>query len=205
MRATEAGLQRLDGDLAQVLARVSADEESIVAASVFGSHARGTVTPLSDIDVALLRAPGAAAADVCERVADTLSRHLATDRVDVIPLNHAPLPLRYRVVREGILVAGRDAARLERFVADAVRQYLDVQPLRERAFQILHKKICNTAFSTMSVDEIRKLLGIYKLPDGRIYWIDPSVIDPATGGCRGRQPDERAWIRRADLLQPGGW
>ena len=33
----------------------------------------------------------------------------------------------------------------------------------------------------MSVSEIQGLMGIYKQPDGRIYWIDPKVIDPATG------------------------
>ena len=42
-------------------------------------------------------------------------------------------------------------------------------------------QICNTAFSTKSVEEIRDLLGVHKLPDGRIFWIDPSVVDPATG------------------------
>lgn len=46
---------------------------------------------------------------------------------------------------------------------------------------------CNTAFTTMSADEIKGLLGIHKLPDGRIFWIDPKVIDPNTG--RGVGPD----------------
>ena len=34
---------------------------------------------------------------------------------------------------------------------------------------------CNTAFSTLSVDQIKDLLGIYKV-ENRIYWIDPKVI-----------------------------
>ena len=42
-------------------------------------------------------------------------------------------------------------------------------------------QICNTALSTKSVEEIRDLLGIYKLPDGRIFWINPDVVDPASG------------------------
>lgn len=44
---------------------------------------------------------------------------------------------------------------------------------------------CNTAFSNLSADEIRNLLGIYKQADGRIYWIDPKVIDAATGRAVG--------------------
>jgi hypothetical protein len=35
---------------------------------------------------------------------------------------------------------------------------------------------CNTAVSTLSVSEIQKLIGVYKQPDGTIYWIDPKVI-----------------------------
>jgi hypothetical protein len=44
---------------------------------------------------------------------------------------------------------------------------------------------CNTAFSTMSESEIKNLLGIYKQPDGKIYWIDPKVIDSTTGRAVG--------------------
>jgi hypothetical protein len=45
--------------------------------------------------------------------------------------------------------------------------------------------ICNTAVSTLSVDEIKNLFGVFKQPDGRIYWIDPKVIDAATGRAVG--------------------
>ena len=34
---------------------------------------------------------------------------------------------------------------------------------------------CNTAFSSLSVEEIKKLIGIHKV-ENRIYWIDPKVI-----------------------------
>jgi hypothetical protein len=45
---------------------------------------------------------------------------------------------------------------------------------------------CNTAFSTLSVDQIQKLLGIHRVGD-KLYWIDPKVLDPATN--RGVGPD----------------
>jgi hypothetical protein len=41
--------------------------------------------------------------------------------------------------------------------------------------------VCNTAVSNLSASEIQKLIGVFKQPDGRIFWIDPRVIDPATG------------------------
>ena len=44
---------------------------------------------------------------------------------------------------------------------------------------------CNTAFSTMSETEIKSLLGIYKQADGKIFWIDPKVVDPVSGRAVG--------------------
>jgi hypothetical protein len=38
---------------------------------------------------------------------------------------------------------------------------------------------CNTAFSTLSVDQIKDLLGIYRVGD-KMYWIDPKVLDTTT-------------------------
>lgn len=146
MRRKPSGDQRTRAaDVAREVARASAHESRIVAAYVFGSVARGTATSLSDIDVALLVTPGSAPADVCGRVADELSRQFGTDRVDVVSLNHVPAPLAYRVIREGRLVVCRDSARVERFVADTVLQYLDFQPVRDRAFQLLRGKILDTA------------------------------------------------------------
>lgn len=46
---------------------------------------------------------------------------------------------------------------------------------------------CNTALTSLSVDELKALLGVYRTPDGRLFWIDPKVVDPQTG--RGVGPD----------------
>jgi hypothetical protein len=48
---------------------------------------------------------------------------------------------------------------------------------------------CNTAFSTLSVDQFKNLLGIYRVGD-KMYWIDPKVLDPATN--RGAGADNLA-------------
>ena len=39
----------------------------------------------------------------------------------------------------------------------------------------------NMAVTTATRDEIQALIGIFKQPDGRVFFIDPKVIDPATG------------------------
>jgi len=43
---------------------------------------------------------------------------------------------------------------------------------------------CNTAVSSLSVNDIKKLLGVFKVDD-KIYWIDPKVINVATGRAVG--------------------
>jgi predicted nucleotidyltransferase len=67
-------------------------------AFVFGSRARGTATPTSDVDIAV-RAPGV---DLLRLAAD-LSRVTGLE-VDVVELEAAGVPLLARIVREGILV-----------------------------------------------------------------------------------------------------
>ena len=130
------------GDAARAaLIETTAADPGVVAAYLFGSLARGTAGPLSDVDVALLISDAREADAICERTMDALCRRLRTARVEVISLSAAPLPLRYRVVRDGALVACRDAAAVERFVTDTVLQYLDFKPLRDRAFEVMRDAI----------------------------------------------------------------
>jgi uncharacterized protein len=67
-------------------------------ALVFGSRARGTATPTSDVDVAV----GAPGIDLLD-LAALLSRATGLE-VDVVDLAHAGVPLLARIVREGVLV-----------------------------------------------------------------------------------------------------
>ena len=129
----------------RAVADALAAEPSVVAAYIFGSLARGAATPLSDIDVGLLLADRSAAVDVRGRVTDALCRRLHTGQVDVISLTDAPMPLRYRVVRDGLLVMCRDGKVLERFVTETVLQYLDFKPLRDRAFRVMRDDILENA------------------------------------------------------------
>jgi predicted nucleotidyltransferase len=65
-------------------------------ALVFGSRARGTATPASDVDVAV-RAPGV---DLLT-LAAALSR-VTGHEVDVVAVDEAGVPLLARIVREGV-------------------------------------------------------------------------------------------------------
>ena len=43
-------------------------------------------------------------------------------------------------------------------------------------FNRANRSAVNAALTSLSVEEISKLFGIFKTPDGNIYWIDPKVI-----------------------------
>jgi hypothetical protein len=120
---------------------IVAAEPAVVAAYIFGSLARGAAGPLSDIDVGLLVSDADEAALVCDRTMEALSRRLGTSRVDVVSLASAPMPLRYRSIRDGLLVVRRDAGAVERFITETVLQYLDFKPIRDRALGLVRDSI----------------------------------------------------------------
>src|ERR1700681_2023078 len=66
------------------LIETTAADPGVVAAYLFGSLARGTAGPLSDVDVALLIRDAREADAICERTMDALCRRLRTGRVEVI-------------------------------------------------------------------------------------------------------------------------
>jgi predicted nucleotidyltransferase len=74
------------------------DRTDIHLAIVFGSRARGTAGPGSDVDVAV-RAPGV---DLLALAAE-LSR-VTGHEVDVVPVDDAGIPLLARIVQEGVAV-----------------------------------------------------------------------------------------------------
>jgi len=55
---------------------------------------------------------------------------------------------------------------------------------RRGTFNRIGRSGIQTARTTLSAQDIRKLLGVREV-DGQIYWIDPKVIDPTTGRAVG--------------------
>lgn len=105
-------------------------EPDVVIAYLYGSHARGTAGPGSDVDVAVL----------LRRGADLPRRHLeliasvasvaGSKRADVVLLNEAPVALAYRVLRDGVLLVSNDDRERIAFWTRTVDRYLDMEPMR---------------------------------------------------------------------------
>jgi len=113
-------------------------EPDLVAAWVFGSHARGQAGPGSDLDLLVLFEPGAAP-DRALRLAADLSGHMA-DQVDVVDIERTSIELAARALCEGRLVFERaPGPRVDAEVRVLSRAHDLAPTLRRQRAQILQE------------------------------------------------------------------
>jgi len=113
------------------LTRALETEPDIANALLFGSRARGSERPDSDVDVAIELISGAPR-DV--RALGGLAARLetATGRaIGLVLLDEASPPLAYRIFRDGRLLVERDHAALVARKTRAILDYLDFKPVEE--------------------------------------------------------------------------
>jgi predicted nucleotidyltransferase len=138
----------LDGGRRRALAELFQRQPDVVAAYLFGSQARRKAGPLSDVDLAVW---------LDDRLKPKRSRRqlalgseaaslLGTDEVELAILNGAPPLLAQRVIRDGELLAERDAPARIRLETDAVIRYLDTIPLREELGRGLERRLAEGTF-----------------------------------------------------------
>lgn len=136
----------MSGDTAARLAGALAGEPDVLAAYLFGSAARGTAGPLSDVDVAVLLAEGA---DLHQRHLELISLVagiVGPERADVVLLNEAPAALGFRVIRDGRVLTSRDErARIAHWVR-TVDRYIDMAPMRRVLDEGLRHRIAEGRF-----------------------------------------------------------
>lgn len=102
----------------------------VATAYLHGSRVRGTARPDSDTDVAVLLRPGARPLPLLRRedLAARLSPDFGGADVDLTVLDEAPLELRARVIREGVVVFRDDEPRRVAFEVDTQSRWFDVEP-----------------------------------------------------------------------------
>ena len=107
-----------------------ADAHGAAAVYLFGSVARDTSRPDSDVDVGVLLAkpPPSTLEGQPFDLADALERLLGRP-VDVVVLNSAPADLRIRVMRDGQLVFESDASARVRFEVSTRNEAFDLEPI----------------------------------------------------------------------------
>lgn len=111
----------------------NAEREGIAAAYLFGSVARGTAKPGSDVDVGILYS------EEPPRTLQGLGLRLEADLEDLLQLpvqmvvlNRAPVDLVIRVLRDGKLLVDRDRSKRVRFEVRARNEFWDLEPILRR-------------------------------------------------------------------------
>ena len=113
-----------------VTEELASSGDRLVAAYVFGSVARGTDHPQSDVDVGILlrTAPPGRLDGLRFSIEGELERVLGR-RCQIVVLNNAPPDLVHRVLRDGHLLVDRNPpARIE-FEVRARNEYFDLLPI----------------------------------------------------------------------------
>ena len=127
-RAYTAGMDR--EALIERVRELLEPQVGLVAAYLFGSEARGTARPRSDVDVAVLydEPPPAVLGSPPMRLEADLERALRRP-VQVVCLNGVPPDLGKRVLRDGILLVERDRGARIRFEVKLRNEYWDLEPI----------------------------------------------------------------------------
>ena len=108
-------------------------------AYLFGSYAKGKITPLSDVDIAVYLS-GSNFSQKRLEILGGLIEVLKTDEIDLVILNTAPLPLKIRILRNRKLLVDRTPLVRHAFESTTMRVYLDFSKLEKR---ILERRYIN--------------------------------------------------------------
>lgn len=123
-------LEELQTDQAQAVFR----SHKVTLAYLYGSHARETALPTSDVDIAVLFRPDVDASEYSTlqiSLITNLMSILKRNDVDVAVLNAAPPLLRYKAWADGkVVYCDSEPARI-RYEVKAMLDYFDTKELRD--------------------------------------------------------------------------
>lgn len=142
-------------------------QPDVVVAYLFGSIARDQANPLSDVDIAVLLAPGLSAEESTEHQLRLLVAldDLVEREVQVTILNRASPMLAYQVIRHGILLHERDTSERVDFVVRTMKSYFDVIPMLDFHSEALLKRIQEVGLGKRTGRSARTLEAAQRIHD----------------------------------------
>ena len=120
---------KLSVALKETLAGVFRSMPEVRLVYLYGSRVEGAAGPLSDYDFGVLFDQRQSGSKIYAPVAHELSRALGTEKVDVAPLNRAPIELAYAIIAQGELVYEFNVATRVEFEAHVMGLYGDYLPV----------------------------------------------------------------------------
>ena len=128
--------QKIQDELKSLLKK-----HGVVLAYLFGSMANGKITPLSDIDIAVVfskQTPKNEYFDRELRIATEVSTLCEIEHADIVNLEtaHSPL-LKYNAVFHGKLLLSFGEEKRRQFEFGIMQEHEDTEHLREAAYKIL--------------------------------------------------------------------
>ena len=108
--------------------------KDIAFAYLFGSRAKGVATSLSDVDIAVYLTEGPYAEKRLKILGDLIDI-LRDDRIDLVILNRAALPLKSRIVRARVVLADNFPFVRHLFESRTFRTYMDFSKLESRILE----------------------------------------------------------------------
>lgn len=97
----------------------------VVFAYLFGGLARGRISPLSDVDIAIYTEDRADIVHEKLEILGRLNELLKTNEVDLVVLNTAPLPLAARIIKNKIILVDKMPFTRHAFESLILREYFD--------------------------------------------------------------------------------
>jgi predicted nucleotidyltransferase len=154
-------MEALDQQILEALEPMPA----LSAVAVFGSRARGTARPDSDLDVAIL--PESRDSSVRRRlqarVATALAHLAPQGRVDVVILDEATDVLRQRILSQGRLLLCRDPAAWSELRVRTMREYGDREWVRQLYQETQHRRLTGglpSGRSPRALESLKRFRGL---------------------------------------------
>lgn len=121
----------------------------VVLAYLFGSRARGTAAPRSDIDIAVLFSDKVKQDDYFDKrieLASEIDKALRTYKTEVICLQEAPPLLKHEAVFRGKAIFVKDRNLQFKVETRIMQEYEDTKYLRTTSYRILEEQIKKGTF-----------------------------------------------------------
>jgi uncharacterized protein len=106
--------------------------EGLAAVYLFGSVARGSVTPASDVDIGVLPTHPDRFSEQDRLDLEDALEHVLGREAQVVLIDRVPVDLVHRVLRDGVLLSEPDRAGRIAFEVRARNEYFDLLPFLDR-------------------------------------------------------------------------